>query len=300
MSAIFPSHDTPQMPGRRDRAALRRVFCRARQSRGQPRKLPQRLMHAQFRIATKSLLRPLPPAQPESRRSGSHRPNGFRRNRTTARSGNDAGSRSAVYLAGMPRGQPDRGHASRFHRRPRSTAPECPPDRRPSIPSEARPRSVPPAPRATGGEPCAGIPGRIHAENQPSPTRSRRGNGSRGKRTNRFSGSCNPSCAAAARPSGMTPSPQALSIGGAQPSASTTRNPLRRAAIAAARPTGPPPIMKTSGFTIGASVVSYQMEVNVDVAIDRNGLAVLHGRLEPPCSNRLNCLLIEAQSRAHG
>src|SRR5580698_3456707 len=57
-----------------------------------------------------------------------------------------------------------------------------------------------------------------------------------------------PRRAAAAMPSGKTPSPQALSMGGSQPSARTTRKPLRRAAIAAAKPTGPPPITRTSGI----------------------------------------------------
>ena len=42
------------------------------------------------------------------------------------------------------------------------------------------------------------------------------------------------------------PSPQALSMGGPFPSATTTRSPLRRAAMAVASPAGPPPITKTS------------------------------------------------------
>ena len=50
----------------------------------------------------------------------------------------------------------------------------------------------------------------------------------------------------AARPSGISPSPQALSMGGRAPSASVTFSPLRRAAIAAARPAGPPPITNKS------------------------------------------------------
>ena len=45
----------------------------------------------------------------------------------------------------------------------------------------------------------------------------------------------------AAIPSGSNPSPQALSMGGRAPSIRTTWNPRNRAAIAAARPAGPPP-----------------------------------------------------------
>src|SRR5580693_7328594 len=46
--------------------------------------------------------------------------------------------------------------------------------------------------------------------------------------------------------SGISASPQALSIGGLALSATTTRRPCWRAAIAAASPAGPPPITKTS------------------------------------------------------
>src|SRR5579862_8461724 len=62
------------------------------------------------------------------------------------------------------------------------------------------------------------------------------------------SGNCKPRQAAAATPSGMMPSPQALSMGGLRASATVTVKPLQRAASAAARPTGPPPITKTSHF----------------------------------------------------
>src|ERR1035437_1647755 len=55
-----------------------------------------------------------------------------------------------------------------------------------------------------------------------------------------------PSEWAAARPSGMMPSPQALSIGGMEQSARVTSKPRWRAAMAAARPAGPPPITNTS------------------------------------------------------
>jgi hypothetical protein len=55
-----------------------------------------------------------------------------------------------------------------------------------------------------------------------------------------------PSARAAATPSGMMPSPQALSIGGTARSITVTSNPRWRAAIAAARPAGPPPITSTS------------------------------------------------------
>src|SRR5580692_6891913 len=50
----------------------------------------------------------------------------------------------------------------------------------------------------------------------------------------------------ASRPSGISPSPQVLSIGAALASATITRKPHCRAAIAAARPAGPPPITNTS------------------------------------------------------
>ena len=55
-----------------------------------------------------------------------------------------------------------------------------------------------------------------------------------------------PSARAAASPSGMIPSPQGLSIGGRSASATVTSKPRRRAAIAAARPAGPPPMMNRS------------------------------------------------------
>jgi len=55
-----------------------------------------------------------------------------------------------------------------------------------------------------------------------------------------------PSFSSAAIASGIRASPQALSIGGLAPSATTTWNPCCRAAIAAASPAGPPPITKTS------------------------------------------------------
>jgi hypothetical protein len=45
---------------------------------------------------------------------------------------------------------------------------------------------------------------------------------------------------------GMMPSPQALSIGGWAQSAKVTSRPAWRAAMAAPRPAGPPPPMKTS------------------------------------------------------
>src|ERR1700730_8398852 len=47
-------------------------------------------------------------------------------------------------------------------------------------------------------------------------------------------------------PSGIRPSPHGLSIGGTAPSATITRNPRCLAAMAAAKPAGPPPITKTS------------------------------------------------------
>ena len=55
-----------------------------------------------------------------------------------------------------------------------------------------------------------------------------------------------PSCRSAATPFGMTPSPQVLSIGGSAPSATVTSRPCCRAAMAVARPAGPPPTTKMS------------------------------------------------------
>src|ERR1700677_321818 len=59
-------------------------------------------------------------------------------------------------------------------------------------------------------------------------------------------GTVMPNCCSAAIASGISASPQALSIGGLAPSATMTRNPCWRAAIAAASPAGPPPITNTS------------------------------------------------------
>src|SRR5450755_54334 len=63
------------------------------------------------------------------------------------------------------------------------------------------------------------------------------------------SGIATPRWRKASTPSGISPSPQGLSIGGTAPSATTTLKPWRRAAIAVARPAGPPPTTNTShGF----------------------------------------------------
>src|SRR6188768_2029063 len=59
-------------------------------------------------------------------------------------------------------------------------------------------------------------------------------------------GGATPSAASAATPAGISPSPQALSIGGHWRSASRTDRPWERAAIAVASPTGPPPTTTTS------------------------------------------------------
>ena len=64
-----------------------------------------------------------------------------------------------------------------------------------------------------------------------------------------------PSFARAVRASGIRPSPQALSAGGTARSVTVTVKPLRRAAIAAARPAGPPPTTKISVFTTAAAPV---------------------------------------------
>ncbi len=63
-----------------------------------------------------------------------------------------------------------------------------------------------------------------------------------------------PSSRRAAIPSGMRPSPHALSTGGVARSAMLTRKPFWRAAIATASPAGPPPTMKTSVSMGGFSV----------------------------------------------
>ncbi len=55
-----------------------------------------------------------------------------------------------------------------------------------------------------------------------------------------------PRRSATASAAGIKPSPQALSCGGGQGSVTITRNPLRRAAIAAIKPAGPPPTIRTS------------------------------------------------------
>ena len=55
-----------------------------------------------------------------------------------------------------------------------------------------------------------------------------------------------PSSRSAATASGKRPSPHAFVMGGLAPSATITRKPLVRAAIAAASPAGPPPTTNTS------------------------------------------------------
>src|SRR5580704_17156759 len=55
------------------------------------------------------------------------------------------------------------------------------------------------------------------------------------------------------------PSPQALSMGGCRASARMTLKPFCRAAIAAASPTGPPPITKTSVFGIVSIAVLFRL-----------------------------------------
>src|ERR1019366_404283 len=55
-----------------------------------------------------------------------------------------------------------------------------------------------------------------------------------------------PNAASAVRPSGIMPSPQALSMGGCAQSTTATSKPACRAAIAAASPDGPPPATRTS------------------------------------------------------
>ena len=55
-----------------------------------------------------------------------------------------------------------------------------------------------------------------------------------------------PSAARSLCASGISPSPQALSMGGRRASATRTSKPFCRSAIAAARPAGPPPTMSAS------------------------------------------------------
>src|SRR6516225_6306700 len=66
---------------------------------------------------------------------------------------------------------------------------------------------------------------------------------------------------AAARPSGMMPSPQALSMGGTRESATVTARPRRRAARAAARPAGPPPITKRSVELVRDVICTAELEI---------------------------------------
>src|SRR5579864_4221900 len=70
-----------------------------------------------------------------------------------------------------------------------------------------------------------------------------------------------PRRASAATPSGIRPSPHALSIGGCALSATTTLKPRRRAAIAAASSAGPPPITKTS-VSLGSSSIASPPDEN--------------------------------------
>ncbi len=65
-----------------------------------------------------------------------------------------------------------------------------------------------------------------------------------------------PNSRSAATVSGISPSPHAFSIGHRAPSATTTRNPFLRAAIAAASPAGPPPITNTSVCSIIPSALN--------------------------------------------
>jgi len=64
-----------------------------------------------------------------------------------------------------------------------------------------------------------------------------------------------PSLDSARSASGIRPSPQALSAGGTIPSTTVTLKPLRRVAIAAAKPAGPPPTMRMSVFTTATTPV---------------------------------------------
>jgi hypothetical protein len=70
-----------------------------------------------------------------------------------------------------------------------------------------------------------------------------------------------PSLDSARRASGIRPSPHALSAGGTIPSATVTLKPLRRVAIAAARPAGPPPIIRMSAFTTATTPVQSRILV---------------------------------------
>src|SRR3974377_1286063 len=73
--------------------------------------------------------------------------------------------------------------------------------------------------------------------------------------------------ASASSVSGIIPSPHGLSIGGSEPSASVTENPLWRAAIAAANPAGPPPTTNTSVFSFCANTHP-AFDIAVSLALD--------------------------------
>jgi hypothetical protein len=70
-----------------------------------------------------------------------------------------------------------------------------------------------------------------------------------------------PSLDSARSASGIRPSPQALSAGGTIPSTTVTLKPLRRVAIAAAKPAGPPPIIRMSAFTTATEPVQRRIPV---------------------------------------
>lgn len=81
-----------------------------------------------------------------------------------------------------------------------------------------------------------------------------------------------PSLDSARSASGIRPSPHALSAGGTIPSTTVTLKPLRRVAIAAARPAGPPPIMRMSIFT--TAITPVQSRIPVPARSPRERLAL--------------------------
>ena len=103
------------------------------------------------------------------------------------------------------------------------------------------------------------------------------------------SGIVTPSLSSAASPSGMMPSPQALSIGGRAQSMTVTSSPTCRAAIAAASPAGPPPATMTSRILRFAPTGSpaQKNEFGAEPRTHRGQDAVGPGRRTPPIHERI-------------
>src|ERR1700675_3914046 len=76
-----------------------------------------------------------------------------------------------------------------------------------------------------------------------------------------------PRFCSASTPSGMSPSPHDLSIGGTAPSTTNTLKPRLRAAMAVARPAGPPPTQNTSHHLFRS--LSMRFFQSNEVAVDK-------------------------------